>query len=625
MGGLAIRNFAGANAAGDVYYNGGVPYDSRGALLVSNGDVVVTPWKLASWGDSRANFSSQASPDLAGASSLMSGVKASTWAAGARDDWELTHNFGVSGDVASGWDSTTRTGGKTIAALCASDADIVDMHVGVNDWDAWNGSSPAYADQVTTVANDIIAAIREMVKHGKRVMFHAVMPQTATGWGSNATEKQAGADESSELVRAEISTMLGMAVFVDSRGWAKDSSTGYASSSWYLDDTHVNLNGAYREGKDAGAASYDILPARNVARPRNSMVNWETIALATNADSGTITFGTVVRGTDSAKGQYVEYTATATALASGEAVANISALADVGSFAGTPAYEVQAGDWLQSKCRIVIDNGTDGGTPSIANPGVRQRLYYQAGGSSFADFGDISLASGYPAIYRDVDFTATTPRMATTTASPGIEASTISKGFTLVVRFAITATNTPVRVRIYNPLVYETGPVPGALNAGTSVREYKAGNQFSTVIDINTTLPAIAGGANLGVGKLLYTLPAGICIIDSASMSVGITQTQGNINADTPDVGVGTVIASGAVALLSGTATFENIITGQTAANCTGSKTVATTIPTAAVPLVINSGDAHTVHLNVADGWAASGDAAAILRGRVVLNWRHMQ
>lgn len=625
MSGMTIRNFSGASARGDVFYNGGVPYDSRGALLVSNGDGGRDYWRVASWGDSRANFSSQASPDVAGASMVLSGVKAPVWASAGRDDWELTHNFGVSGDLASSWDLTTRTAGKTIAALCASDVDIVDMHIGVNDWDAWNGSSPVYATQVTTVANDIIAAIREMVKHGKRVIFHAIMPQTSTGWGSNAAGKQAGADESSELVRAEIATMLGMAVFVDSRDWSKDTSTGYAAAAWYTDDTHVNLNGAYREGKDAADASYSILPSRNVTRPRGSIVNWETIALATNADSGTITFSTVTRGTDQNKGQYVEYTVTATALASGEAVANISVLADIGAYAGTPAYEVHAGDWLQAKCRVTIDNGTDGGTPTIANPGMRQRLYYQAGGSSFTDFGDISLASGYANVYRDIDISPTSARMATTTASPGIESSTIGKGYTLVVRFALTATNTPVRVRIYNPIAYKTGPVPGTLNAGVAVREYRAGAQYSTVIDINTTLPAIAGGANLGVGKLLYTLPAGNCIIESASMSVGITQTQGNITADTPDVGLGTVIASGVVAVLGGTATFENIITGQTAANCSGSKTVATTIPTAGVPLVINSGDAHAVHLNVADGWAASGDTGALLRGRVVLNWVHLQ
>jgi len=172
-----------------------------------------------------------------------------------------------------------------------------------------------------------------------------------------------------------------------------------------------------------------------------------------------------------------------------------------------------------------------------------------------------------------------------------------------------------------------TGTVTNTLNAGTASTgvtavEYGDGRNHVTVLTVNTTLPAIAGGANLAVGKLLYTLPAGVQIIDSAYMSLAITQTQGNITADTPDGGLGTVIASGAVALLSGTATFENIITGQTFDNCNGTAEVKTTIPTANVPLIRESGDAKTVYFNVADGWAASGDAAARLTGTVTLVWR---
>ncbi len=40
--------------------------------------------------------------------------------------------------------------------------------------------------------------------------------------------------------------------------------------------------------------------------------------------------------------------------------------------------------------------------------------------------------------------------------------------------------------------------------------------------------------------------------------------------------------------------------------------------------LVIASGDPHTVYFNVADDWAASGDAAAAIAGTVVLDWSFM-
>jgi hypothetical protein len=164
----------------------------------------------------------------------------------------------------------------------------------------------------------------------------------------------------------------------------------------------------------------------------------------------------------------------------------------------------------------------------------------------------------------------------------------------------------------------------GTAGTGVTAVEIGDGHHHTSVLTINTTLPAIAGGANLAVGNLIYTLPAGACIINAAYMSLGITQSQGNINADTPDGGLGTVMASGIVAVLDGTATFENILTGQTFNNCTGTAEVKTANPTAAVPFIIAAGDAHTVHFNVADGWAASGDAAAVLAGTVVLFWDFM-
>ena len=160
----------------------------------------------------------------------------------------------------------------------------------------------------------------------------------------------------------------------------------------------------------------------------------------------------------------------------------------------------------------------------------------------------------------------------------------------------------------------------GTVATGSSVVEYGDGFTHTSVITVNTTLGAIAGGANLGLGKLIYTFPAGTVIIDEAYISMAITQTQGNINADTPDVGLGTTVASGAVPLLSGTAAFENVLTGHTAANCTGTATVATTSSNTEIA----PANDHTLYFNVADGWAASGDAAALLTGTIVIDWNFM-
>lgn len=166
----------------------------------------------------------------------------------------------------------------------------------------------------------------------------------------------------------------------------------------------------------------------------------------------------------------------------------------------------------------------------------------------------------------------------------------------------------------------------GVAETGSEATEYGSAYVHTTVLDVDTVLPAIAGGADLAVGKLLYTFPAGEIWIDMAWMNLALQQTEDNVTADTPDGGLGTTIASGAVAVLGGTAAFENIITGQTFNDVDGTAEVFGSVPTAGAPLRITSsgGLNHTVYFNVADGWAASGDAGVELTGQVVLHWRFM-
>ena len=175
---------------------------------------------------------------------------------------------------------------------------------------------------------------------------------------------------------------------------------------------------------------------------------------------------------------------------------------------------------------------------------------------------------------------------------------------------------------------YPFGPDKGLLETNVgAVDSYSAAEEdgvaafHRTTLALTGALGAIAGGAALGVGRLLYTFPAGAIRVVSAYFNgVAITQSEANITADTPDVGLGTVIASGAVEILSGTGTFESILTGQTFADCDGTATLAG----AASSLVIDAADAHTVYLNVADTWAASGDAAATISGEVILTWEFL-
>ena len=155
----------------------------------------------------------------------------------------------------------------------------------------------------------------------------------------------------------------------------------------------------------------------------------------------------------------------------------------------------------------------------------------------------------------------------------------------------------------------------------TAVTKGDGGNMVTTLTMDGAVLPAIAGGAALAVGLLVFTFPAGVTRVKSVHMDIGITQTDGNINNDTPEVGVGSVIATGAVLVLNGTTGFDDYVTETTAADCTGTKTdFSFDNVTAALKLNI-AGGVKLVHLNVADTWAASGDLAAILSGTITIEW----
>lgn len=155
--------------------------------------------------------------------------------------------------------------------------------------------------------------------------------------------------------------------------------------------------------------------------------------------------------------------------------------------------------------------------------------------------------------------------------------------------------------------------------AGWEVTTYGTPAMYRSVFRAKSSaaLSAIAGGAALGVGDLVGSFPAGELIVHASGMDIALQQTEGNVTADTPDLGFGTTVASGAVSVLSGTAAFENLLTGQTMNDCDGTfetKTVGT-------QLVIATADSHDIYLNAADTWAASGDAALGIVGVYEVLW----
>lgn len=165
----------------------------------------------------------------------------------------------------------------------------------------------------------------------------------------------------------------------------------------------------------------------------------------------------------------------------------------------------------------------------------------------------------------------------------------------------------------------QTNSNNGTPEAGVTAVHYGDGVNVTAVLTLTDVAITVGNSASLGVGALLYTLPTGAAMIRDAYMSVGISGV--TTTTDTPDVGLGTVIASGVITTLDGTATFENIITGQTATDTNGTATVKSAGPTAGNPLEITTGGAHTVYFNAADGWGANADASGLLNGTVVVSY----
>lgn len=177
-------------------------------------------------------------------------------------------------------------------------------------------------------------------------------------------------------------------------------------------------------------------------------------------------------------------------------------------------------------------------------------------------------------------------------------------------------------------VLLKDGAVQGTEKVGTAgtnctVAHYGDGRNMRAVVTVtNAVLNPVGVSANLGVGYLVYTLPAGSCLIHGAYMSIGLSGV--TVTNDTPDLGLGTVIASGAVTTLDGTATFENILTGQTMTDTNGTATVKAAGPTAGAPLEITTAGAHTVYVNLADGWGNNTDASGLLNGTVVIDYTWM-
>ena len=157
----------------------------------------------------------------------------------------------------------------------------------------------------------------------------------------------------------------------------------------------------------------------------------------------------------------------------------------------------------------------------------------------------------------------------------------------------------------------------GTVASGCTVVENGDGCFHQSIITVDTTLPAIVGAGNYGIGTLVYTFPDGAVDVKATYMSMALTTAGTTNSADTPDVGIGTTIGTGTDIILEtvGAAT-ENILTGQTASDCNGTANV----KHLATSLIVATAGDHTVYFNAACGWTGA-DTACGIAGTIIIDW----
>lgn len=161
-----------------------------------------------------------------------------------------------------------------------------------------------------------------------------------------------------------------------------------------------------------------------------------------------------------------------------------------------------------------------------------------------------------------------------------------------------------------------------------TIAEYGDGRDITSVLTLTDFIVgALAGaGAALGVGNIVAAFPAGAHLELVYYQNLSLKAAGTAVNTDT---GLGSVIASGAVSVLSGTATFEDRLTGQTIATAAGGGTAAAALlgATAGIGtgIALNGASAvKNVFLNSAGTWNANNTGNLTATGTIVFKWTKM-
>ena len=172
--------------------------------------------------------------------------------------------------------------------------------------------------------------------------------------------------------------------------------------------------------------------------------------------------------------------------------------------------------------------------------------------------------------------------------------------------------------------------VAGTPGTGVTALESGQGTLRKTtlIVAAGHVLVTTPDNESLAQGALIYTFPAGVIIVHRVYGDVGLEINDAANIADTPEIGLGTVIGAGAIAVLNGT-TMEDIWGPHVVAGCdTGADATDAGQFVSVKDFFIANAGVHTVYLNCADAWANNGNdtASVVLENdaRFVIEWTHL-
>lgn len=197
-----------------------------------------------------------------------------------------------------------------------------------------------------------------------------------------------------------------------------------------------------------------------------------------------------------------------------------------------------------------------------------------------------------------------------------------------------TSNNTTVKTALQTESVISKTPIgstPAAAGATVTVAEYTDGTAVTTVLTFNNFVVfALAGAAAaLAGGSICYAFPASDLHTEASYSFDGIVMTAAGTAVAGAKLGVGSVVASGAVATLAGTATFMDRLTQQTVptASTGGAATSALVNVTAGVNTGIGlnvAASVKNVFLNGCATWNSDNVGNLTVSGRLFIQWNRM-